>query len=128
MKIIDISWPISQTMTQYKDRKLVFIGQTHSLKYDGVHQSSLLLNSHTGTHIDAPCHFVQGGATLDQVSLQTYVGPCQVVDVSDIEGHITDKDLESKNIEPGLIVLFKTKNSVKKVDDLFDPNFVCIKE
>ena len=128
MKIIDISWPISSSMTQYKDRKLVFIGQTHSLKYDGVHQSSLLLNSHTGTHIDAPCHFVQGGATLDQVPLHTYVGPCQVLDVTAIDGHITDQVLESKNIESGMIILFKTKNSLKEATDLFDPNFVCIQE
>ena len=126
MKIIDISWPISQNMTQYKDRQLVFVGQTHSLKSDGVQLSSLLLNSHSGTHIDAPCHFLPNTQTLDQVSLATYVGPCQVVDCTDIEGNITAEILATKNIESDKIILFKTKNSSKGATEKFDSSFVCI--
>lgn len=126
MNIIDISWPISQNMTQYKDRKLVFVGQTHSLQHDGVHLSSLLLNSHSGTHIDAPCHFLPNSQTLDQVPLSTYVGLCQVVDCTDINGNITAQVLATKSIESDKIIIFKTKNSAKGATDLFDSKFVCI--
>lgn len=34
---------------------------------------------HVGAHADAPAHFLPGGATIDAVSLEPYVGPCQVV-------------------------------------------------
>lgn len=126
MKIIDISWPISQNMTQYKDRQLVFVGQTHSLKHDGVHLSTLVLNSHTGTHIDAPCHFLPGTQSLDQVPLSTYVGPCQVIDLTGLEGNITAVALANQRIESDKIVLFKTKNSAHGATDAFNSNFVCI--
>jgi arylformamidase len=126
MNIIDISWSISQNMTQYKDRQSVFIEQTHSLKNDGVHLSKVLLDSHTGTHIDAPCHFLPNAQALDQVPLSMYVGPCQVVDCTDIEGNITAEVLAKQQIESDKIILFKTKNSAKGVTDKFDSNFICI--
>ena len=42
--------------------------------------TALSLGSHTGTHMDAPSHFVPGGKTIDQVELSRCVGPCQVVE------------------------------------------------
>ena len=126
MNIIDISWPISCNMTQYKDRQLVFVGQTHFLKHDGVHLSSLLLNSHTGTHVDAPCHFLPNSQTHDQVPLSTYVGACRVIDATDIVSMISVDFLKTKSIKAGDIILFKTKNSFLAVDEPFDSNFVGI--
>ena len=49
-------------------------------KGDLCNLTSLTLGSHTGTHMDAPCHFVRGGKTIDQVDLARCVGPCQVVE------------------------------------------------
>lgn len=50
---------------------------------DGHHcnASSLSMGAHTGTHIDAPLHFVEGGRPIDQVPLETFVGPCVLVDI-----------------------------------------------
>ena len=42
--------------------------------------TALSLGSHTGTHMDAPSHFVPGGKAIDQVELSRCVGPCQVVE------------------------------------------------
>ncbi len=42
---------------------------------------------HTGTHADAPLHFIDGGASIDTVPLDSYIGPCTVIDVR--EGVIT---------------------------------------
>ena len=49
-------------------------------KGDGCNLTTLTLGSHTGTHMDAPSHFVPGGKTIDQVELSRCVGPCQVAE------------------------------------------------
>jgi arylformamidase len=43
--------------------------------------SLITLGSHTGTHADAPAHFIPGGATVEQLPLEALVGPCRVVEV-----------------------------------------------
>ena len=47
---------------------------------DPCNVTALSLGSHTGTHMDAPSHFVPGGKTIDQVELSRCVGPCQVAE------------------------------------------------
>lgn len=60
--------------------------------------TSLFLGSHTGTHIDAPSHFIKGGKTIDQIDLLKTYGECVVVSmegtihVEDISGFIKDDD------------------------------------
>lgn len=48
---------------------------------DIVYQSHLNLDAHTGTHFDAPRHFLKGGDTIDKLPLAALVGPAHVVDV-----------------------------------------------
>jgi arylformamidase len=43
--------------------------------------SLLTVGSHTGTHVDAPAHFIAGGATVEELPLDALVGPCRVVEV-----------------------------------------------
>ncbi len=67
------------------------------------------ISCHTGTHVDAPCHFVEGAGTVDQLDLQVLVGPAYVVDVGEV-GLITGVELAA--IPPGTErVLFKSRNS-----------------
>jgi kynurenine formamidase len=73
---------------------------------------------HGGTHIDAPVHFKEGGATLDQIPLKKLVGPAYVIDVSTaVAGSpdyeisamdITSFEVRSGPIPPGAIVLVRT--------------------
>ena len=42
--------------------------------------SRLEMSVHCGTHVDAPLHFIPGGPSVDQIPLETFIGPCQVVD------------------------------------------------
>ena len=53
-----------------------------------VHLSSISLSCHTGAHADAPCHYVQGGASIDAAPLEKYLGPCLVVDVTLPDGRL----------------------------------------
>src|SRR5262245_26573216 len=46
---------------------------------DPANVSRLTLGSHTGTHVDAPCHFVRGGAGVDRLSPETLLGPARVL-------------------------------------------------
>lgn len=60
---------------------------------DPVELSHIRLSLHTGTHADAPCHFVQGGASIDELELEAYWGPARVATVSG-GGPILPQDLE----------------------------------
>ncbi len=55
---------------------------------DHCNASSWRLSAHTGTHADAPLHFVEGGRSIDQVPLEVFVGDCIVVDVRSTEGQV----------------------------------------
>lgn len=126
MNSIDISWPISQSMTEYKDRLTVQLKQLTSVDKDGVRETFIALHNHTGTHIDAPAHFIAGGKTLDQFPLETFIGPCKVLDLTHVPEKITDKDLEKHTIKTGDRILLKTRNSKRTLDEPFDYNFVYL--
>lgn len=125
-KLIDISWPITPDMTTYKDSKLVSFGHNKLFEKDGVRESSIILNSHTGTHIDSPAHFLQNGKTVEQISLEHLLGPCRVLDFMHIEEKITVQDFQNCDIKSGQRLLLKTKNSLRDPKAAFDKEFVYI--
>jgi arylformamidase len=125
-KIIDISWPIKPEMTQYKDKKIISINHTKTYQKDNVLESIITLGSHTGTHIDAPAHFLESGKLSGSISLDTLIGPCQVLDLTHIKDSIKDKDLEKININKKDIILFKTLNSFYNNTENFNKNFIYI--
>ncbi len=126
MKIIDISWPISEDMTAYKNKRTVRIERVKQFDADGVQESTFFCNVHSGTHIDAPAHFVKDGVSTDSLSLSALVGPCKVIDMTHVESAITAQDLEHLPIKAGDRVLFKTRNSALESTALFDPNFIYV--
>jgi len=81
-------------------------------KGDKVTMSQISMNSHDGTHIDSPLHFIPGGTTIDVMPIETTMGPARVIGIKD-DKEITVKELEPYNIRSGERILFKTKNSGK---------------
>jgi arylformamidase len=81
-------------------------------KGDRVTMSRIEMNSHDGTHIDAPLHFFYGGVTIDEMPLDVTIGPARVIEIKDAES-IKTAELESYSIQPGERILFKTRNSPK---------------
>ena len=77
---------------------------------DAANVSSLRMSSHTGTHVDPPLHFMDGGAAIDALPLDALVGPA---DVLDLRGHssITSEVLKDAGIKLTERVLLKTDNS-----------------
>jgi arylformamidase len=125
MKIYDISMPISEDMTVYKNRaekKPVF---KIVADYDNssVYETDICLNLHTGTHVDAPLHVFKDGQMVDDYALDKFYGDAVVIDLSEIDGGIDKKHLADKNIQENDIVILKTKNSE---DSSFNFDFVYL--
>ena len=125
-RIIDISWPITSTMTTYKDKKSITLTQTKSFETDNVREHELKMSTHTGTHIDAPAHFLQDGTTMKEIPLGALIGPCSVLDLTHVEEKISDADLKPFDIQPNSRVLFKTKNSLQEPTAPFDYKFIYL--
>lgn len=93
---------------------------------DGLTLSYMSLGIHTGTHMDAPLHFIQGGAAIDTMPADAMMGPARVVSIYDRES-IKPEELEPLNLQPGDRLLFKTYNSEHCWDsDTFFEDFVYI--
>jgi arylformamidase len=77
---------------------------------DPVDLSQWSLGAHTGTHLDAPSHFVGGAADIDALDPRLFVGPCQVLDCTSVSGEIGRTQLRQQ--QPGSPrVLLKTRPS-----------------
>jgi arylformamidase len=88
--------------------------------------SKVDLGVHTGTHMDAPLHFIQGGAAIDQIPLDAVIGPARVIQIQDRRS-IRREELEQHEIEARDRVLFKTANSDQLWrKDEFDEDFIFI--
>lgn len=75
-----------------------------------VTMSMLEIISHTGTHIDAPRHFIPGGSTISDMALDAAVGPARVIEIKDPET-IKVEELKKHHIKKGERILCKTRNS-----------------
>lgn len=127
MKVYDITQTIEETMIVYKNkpekRPVIAITRDHAL--GGVRESSVTLDVHTGTHLDAPLHMLPEGETIDSIDLHQLITPCRVLDLSHLERGIEASDLEPYQINIGEVVLFKTRNSH---ENFFNPDFIYLTE
>ena len=71
----------------------------------------LKMSAHTGTHMDAPRHFIANGRTMESVPLDAVVGPCRVIAIKH-RSLITVAELRPHRIRRGERILFKTRNSI----------------
>jgi len=112
MKAIDISVPIRDAMTVYRGNPSVRIGAAMTIAKDGVNLSQICLGSHTGTHVDAPRHFIEGGRGIDRLDLNLFLGPVFVADLRSVKQGIGAKALAAARIPRGTSrVLLRTRNS-----------------
>jgi len=126
--IYDVSVPIVSGMPVWpSDPPLKLTPQSHLSrdKTHTVHVTTIEMGSHTGTHIDAPYHFVEGGRRLESIPLDELVGPATVVQVAGVRS-ITRTHLESLPWDGVRRVLFKTDNSDHWNDGTFYESFVYL--
>jgi arylformamidase len=131
MPIHDISLPISESLVVWPGDPGVKITQLRHLdKGDMATVTRLDMGAHTGTHVDAPCHFIPGGSGVDTLDLNILVGPVLVVQALETDALSADV-LEELAIPPGTKrVLFRTSNSDlwARGEGEFDKEFVAITE
>jgi arylformamidase len=72
-----------------------------------VNVSQIRMSVHSGTHTDAPYHFLDDGKTIDGLALEPYMGPARVIDVRN-RPRIRRADLEAIDLEGTPRVLFRT--------------------
>jgi arylformamidase len=85
-----------------------------------VTMTMLEIISHTGTHIDAPLHFIPGGSTVSDMPLDATVGRARVIEIKDPE-KIKVPELKKHDIRKGERLLFKTRNSPRVYES---PTFI----
>ncbi len=130
MRIHDITVPLRPTIPTYADDEPGPRLRFHSLmsRGDSANVSELSLGSHTGTHVDAPDHFLDNGVTVEQMPIEHLVGPCRVVEFPG-GSHITAADLDAAHIPPGTTrLLAKTRNAGLWDDDGFHEEFIGFAE
>ena len=100
MKKFDVSLTIHEGMPVWPGDDEVIL-QRRSKIEEGEHAnvSFLSLSAHTGTHVDAPYHFIANGSKVHEIPIDVLVGPAQVVEVPDSVSTINAKVLSSLNIE-----------------------------
>jgi arylformamidase len=129
--IHDISLPISESLVVWPGDPALKITQPRHLdKGDMVTVTRLDMGAHTGTHVDAPAHFVPGGLGVDALDLNVLVGPALVVHALETDT-LSANVLEQLPIPPGTErVLFHTRNSDRwaRGEREFDEDFVAITE
>jgi len=112
MKIYDISVPIRSTMPVYEGDPAVKIDAWSAFaKGDSSNVSMLNFGAHTGTHVDAPAHFIEGARKIDALPLETLIGAARVIRVADDVTEITPEFLERCDLGGIERVIFHTRNS-----------------
>jgi arylformamidase len=131
MPIHDISLPICESLITWPGDPPVRITPiSHLSKGDQATVTRLDMGTHTGTHVDAPAHFVQGGAGVDSLDLNVLWGPALVVEELEAD-YLTAAVIEKLSIPPGTErVLFHTRNSGRWACDEheFAEDYVAIEE
>jgi arylformamidase len=120
---IDISAPIDpKTTPLYPGDAGIKLTFLHNMKSgEGFTLSELEMGAHTSTHVDAPMHFIKDGASLDQVSLDRFIGPVRVIDCTPDALAIDAAELNKHTWKGAKRIFFRTRNS--RNHWMTDPNF-----
>lgn len=126
--IYDITVPVRPGMVVYEGDPDIQLERVESIA-DGAaaNVSRLIASVHTGTHIDAPVHFIPGAESVEVTPLDALIGPAFVADATALKGNIDAKAVRSLNLPDGCErVLFHTRNSDLWSLGTFSRDFVAV--
>ena len=125
-QVWDISVPDCPGMHSYPGDPTIEVTQARAIaKGDPANLTHLSLGAHTGTHVDAPAHFIDGARTLEQMPLDHMVGEATVLDLRG-RRTIDAAALADQDVHDGDIVLCKTDNSALWARDGFQEGFTYL--
>lgn len=125
MQIYDITVPIRNGMVTYEGDPEVHLERVSSIADGAVANLSRLdFGVHSGTHIDAPLHFIDGAPAAEAIPLEPLMGPVHVVDATGVDGLLLDEAaLRALDLPDGERLLFRTRNSRLWESDEFSHEF-----
>lgn len=128
--IYDLTLTVRNEMAVWPGDPQVHLERIHKIEEgSNSNVTQMNLSVHTGTHMDAPVHFIPGAKSIETLPLEVLIGPAQVVHLADTVSLITAKEIESAGIQPGVTrVLFKTRNSQiwQAENPPFETGFVAV--
>jgi arylformamidase len=125
MKYCDISLNLSaETVRWVTSPPFELIERRRMSKGESNNSSAVAMSVHSGTHLDAPFHFVPNGKPIDALPLELFIGPARVCAI-DGGTHITAAGVASLDLKGETRVLFKTRNSRLLRERQYDPGFMA---
>jgi arylformamidase len=126
---IDVSVPVRTGMIVYDGDPVVRIERVMDVAAgDLANLSRMELGTHTGTHVDAPLHFIDGAAGADRLPLDALVGPAVVVDARGASGDIDAAALAALEVPATERLLLRTRNGDLWERDGFTSDYVGVAE
>jgi arylformamidase len=117
MRIYDVSVPLSAALPAWPGDPAIEIQEWRTLANgDGANVSVVHFGAHSGTHVDAPAHFIEGAKKVESLELEALIGEAEVIEVPE-DCRVIDEEMISTN---SARVLFKTRNSSFWTGDLAD--------
>jgi arylformamidase len=112
MRLYDVSVPISAHTPIYPGDPGIHVQQWKALANgDSANVSFLQFGAHTGTHVDAPSHFISGGKKVADISLDALIGPARLIETPADMLEIDETFVGGLDLQSVTRVLFKTRNS-----------------
>ena len=110
---IDISLPVTAGMVHWPGDPEIQVKRIATIGPESFcNVTAISMCVHTGTHMDAPLHFIDGGASMESMPLDAVVGTARVIEIFD-PVKITRIELERHALQPGERILLKTSNSAR---------------
>jgi arylformamidase len=126
-RLYDVTLPIAEGMITYPGSPATRVEPHDSIEDgDDANVTTLTFGSHTGTHLDAAHHFIDGGQTVDELPLAVMIGPARVYE---LPGHVTaigEHELREAGVQGETRVLLKTRNAALLGRDEFEEDFAYV--
>ncbi len=129
MPLIDLTVPLREGMPVWPGDPALRLRYHQSFEAgDENNVTSAEMGLHTGTHMDAPKHFLPGGGGVETLPLDTLIGPARVIEIGNPD-RVEAGELREKNIGGATRFLVKTRNSAARWwEKPFDPAFCHMTE
>ena len=129
-KYIDLTHRIEETMPVFPGDPQPELREIMTLGQDYCTVQSIRFNNHIGTHLDAPSHFIEGGMTVDQITLETLIGNAIILDCTHKGKNdlITEKDIQphQHRIDADSRILIKTGWDKHFTSSAYYEHFPCL--
>ncbi|MDD2573768.1 MAG: cyclase family protein [Bacillota bacterium] len=111
MKVVDLTHTIHPDTPVFPGTEQPIFSRANTIERDGFRETKITMYSHTGTHIDAPAHMLDGGLSLDSINIEGFIGKAVILDFSNLKSGLIDiDDIKpwEKKIQRALFVIIKT--------------------